>query len=288
MEQSAWNQKSIKMTAHHKNKIATGKVTLKKNGDLWEVTLNAFWTRPTQAQMFIVGNTARKILDIDASEGAFYASRKISAINWDDFIYRAKMVVVISDGIPLLRANIPAKSDVDVHTAMTIIRCDDKSEISHQDKKDTIKKEVEQLALRDQIEISTKQQEVKNLLTLNPKLRTKTANHLRASSYKRSTHIEHTPMEWGMLQIEDAIEDTPIPSPFIGNFDGAQFARVAVADAYGFSHMIACKIAVNNMYIYMLCIPGNAYQPPHGMPDYSRWIPAIEGNGYWVKYILSK
>ncbi len=111
------------MIPHGCDKITKGKVTLKKINDIWEISLSAFWTRPTKGQMFLVGTTARKVMDIDASNGSYYVSRKLSGINWSDYIYNAKMVVVISDDIPVLTANIPALAENDVHSAMTLIRC---------------------------------------------------------------------------------------------------------------------------------------------------------------------
>ncbi len=94
-------------------------------------------------------------------------------------------------------------------------------------------------------------------------------------------------MEWNINEMDNSLVDNPISSPFVGNFENARFAKIDVADADGFDHMVVCKVPVDNMHVYMLCVPGKAITPPFGLSDFNRWIPAIEGNGYWVKYLLN-
>lgn len=285
MQQPIGVQKTFKMTSHNLDKITTGKVTLKKTKDSWELSLKAFWIEPINAQMFIVGKTARKVLDIHASEGAFSANRKLSYVMWNDFILQGKMIVVISNDIPILKAIIPPILDMDIHNAMTIIRCGSEDRINAKSKKETIKKEVEQRFMLEQEEDVKHKLEIKSILTLKPYDRKHQIQRKKPAHLAKDSENCLVPIRWSTKEIDKCLLSSTIASPFIGNMNDALFAKIDIADATGFNHMILGKVFMNNTFIYMLCIPGSAYMPPKGLFEYNRWIPAIAGNGYWVKYI---
>lgn len=285
MQQPIRIQKTIKMTSHNLSRITSGKVILKRNRENWEISLKAFWADRVDAQMFIVGKTARKVLDIHAAEGAYSANKKLSYVMWNDFIIEAKMIVVISKNIPILKAAIPPILDMDIHNAMTIIRCGSEAKINAESKNETVQKEVEQKFSEEQSLCEKNKKQIKSILTLKP------YDRKRNIEKKRPAHLldayEHcmVPMSWSRPEIDKCLETDGIQSPFLGDMKSSSFAKIDITDSAGFNHMILGKVEANNVHIYMLCIPGTAYMPPKGLADYNRWLPAKAGAGYWVKYI---
>lgn len=278
-------QKTIKMTPHNYDKIATGKVTFSKINDYWQISLKVFWTKPLAAEMYIVGETARKIMDINAAEGGFSASKKLSDVMWSDFIYKAKMIVIISKDVPILKAVIPPIKSMDIHNAMTIIRCGSQDKVNSTTKKETIKKEIVEKFHLEQIKSEKAKQEIKSILSIRPSDRKRQPAHSKSSQEAIPENTKLIPMNWSIEEIDKCLETSKISSPFIGLMDNAYFTRIEIMKATGFDHMVVGKVDKLHVIVYMLCIPGAAYMPPKGLPEYLRWIPSVAGNGYWVKYI---
>ena len=278
-------QKTIKMSSHNLSKITSGKVTLKRNKDNWEISLKAFWSEPIDAQMFIVGKTARKVLDIKANEGSFSANKKLNYIMWNDFLLEGKMIVVISKDIPILKAAIPPIVDVDIHNAMTIIRCGSEEKLTKKSKSETVQKEIEQKFVEEQKIDEKNKVQIKSILTLKPYERIRKIENKKPAHLLESCENCLVPMSWSSEEIDKCLDNNEIDTPFLGAMDGSSFARIEITDSIGFNHMVLGKVATNDMNIYMICIPGDAFMPPKGLSEYNRWIPAIKGSGYWVKYI---
>ena len=238
--------------------------------------------------MFIVGKTARKVLDIKASEGAFSANKKLSYVMWNDFIMQAKMIVVISKNVPILKAAIPPVLDMDIHSAMTIIRCGSDDKLNVKSKNETVKKEVAQKFEEEQNQCEKNKQQIKSILTLKPYDRKRNIETKKPAHLLESCENRLVPMSWSTKEIDKCLETDEINSPFLGEINNASFAKIKISDSIGFNHMILGRVKSNNIYVYMLCIPGAAYMPPKGLADYNRWLPAVKGSGYWVKYITQK
>lgn len=92
-------------------------------------------------------------------------------------------------------------------------------------------------------------------------------------------------MLWNVERIEEEVESNPAESPFVGTFKGSKFARIDISTRDSFDHLLVGRVPLDNIPVYMLCIPGPASQPPIGVKGFGRWIPTKDGKGYWVKYI---
>lgn len=92
-------------------------------------------------------------------------------------------------------------------------------------------------------------------------------------------------MLWNVERIENEVDNNPTESPFVGTFKGSRFSRVEISTKDTFDHLLVGKVPLDNIPVYMLCIPGSATNPPIGVEGFGRWIPTKDGKGYWVKYI---
>lgn len=92
-------------------------------------------------------------------------------------------------------------------------------------------------------------------------------------------------MLWNVERIENEVDNNPTDSPFVGTFKGSRFSRVEISTKDTFDHLLVGKVPLDNIPVYMLCIPGSATNPPIGVEGFGRWIPTKDGKGYWVKYI---
>jgi len=311
----SWTMHNIKLDAVDNRKPASCKVLMQRDRISWLVKVSAFWPNGFSGDLWLVGDGARHMFEIKSGGGIYMESKKLNAASWDNFIYKAKNIAVVSGGRLYMIGKMPQRKPLNSVGVMSLIlsessdrkiaermREERQAQAEGPGQEDTkpekgnpiqpAQEPVRQDPLPAEPRVSPEEEQmlrIKGILSspierIQPPVK---GFRLSEPEPKAEQKADIIPISWDPAKIEEALTTKPLAMPFAGNYAGSRFVRVDVSDAQGYDHVVVGKVPLEKMPVYMLCVPGLATRPPAALPEFNRWIPGRTGNGYWVKYITS-
>lgn len=310
----SWTMHNIKLDTVDGRKPASCKVLMQRDRISWLIKVSAFWSDSFAGQLWLVGDGARHMFDIKSESGMYTISNKLNAASWDNFIYKAKNIAIVSGGRLYMNGKMPQRKPLNTVGIMSLILAEStdkklterfreerrQSESQQQNNPEseetafapeTQKKAAQEPEPEPQLSPEEEQmQKIKGILQrspldrIQPPIKSFSINDCEPKAEMKADII---PISWDSGKIDEALSTKPLAMPFAGNYAGSKFVRVDVSDAQGYDHVIVGKVPLDKMPVYMLCVPGSATRPPAALPEFNRWIPGRAGSGYWVKYITS-
>lgn len=299
VKNSLWTSKSIKMLQQDEHQMAAGRLSIVKKDSKWTIILNAFVSSSFVGEMYLIGQKVKKTFDILSKDGHINKTVSYPTIMMDEFIYLMKSCVVISGDKIIMRADISSdcsltnqqiydfvykdKGNFSVakKTDKTIAK-DTNSSSAIDIKRKTIDKIADNCLEKSKI---LDNKEVKKILTFIPLDRAIPYAKPFKIDKQEAKRVSLLPMNWCIDEIKEALKKDKTDSPFAGKFADSKFVKIEIASAIGFDHMLVGSVPIGQMTVYMLCVPGKAIRSPLGLPEYSRFVPSVKGDGYWIKYI---